>query len=183
MSPRPNRIPGDLPFVVKADGRKFAFWFGGVAGGSLLLLCCLVGGHSYLLARDLNTPPTEMINTVAVPVLIPGMLVLGWPVLVAYRRLIGRGPLLAADHSGVWVRTAGMLGRPYWLPWEAVVAVYAGGNFGGKTVWIDCDPRHPAFPPGTRFPVRTLTSDHDARQILTALDGLASGRASVRPLG
>ncbi|GAA3770309.1 hypothetical protein GCM10022225_66530 [Plantactinospora mayteni] len=181
-SARPERIPEDVPFVVRTDRRKFALWFGGITLAGYLLLCCVVGSVLYLGARDLGTSPGVTVALVAIPLLALGLL-LTVPVLVGHHRFVGRGPLLAADRTGLWVRNVGFLSRPQWLPWEAVRAVYPRQQGPEKLIWIEADSRYPGLPPGTRLVVTTLMSDHDARQILVALAGLAAGRTVVHPPG
>ncbi|MFY1634281.1 hypothetical protein ACN27F_13535 [Solwaraspora sp. WMMB335] len=165
-------------FVVRVDSNKFLAWAGGSAAGCWLLLTGALSGVAFLLARELAAG--GLLATVLVglpPVLLGGMLAAA--VAVWHGRFTGRGPVLAADRTGVWVVNGSFRANPVWLPWDAVSSVQVRHTLLEDLIFIDARTPHPAVPPGARLMVPTLLADRRSGDIVAALGALAAGRAPV----
>jgi hypothetical protein len=120
-------VPRDVPLVVRGKARTVVPY--------VLVLGCVV-----ILAAMLAAIPVLLVLFTSVPgyallLIMPMAMQLGFSVLVL-RELRGlRGPQLAADHTGVWVRT-GMGAKPeaVFLPWAAIDGIDTGRR--GRAVRI-----------------------------------------------
>lgn len=112
-------VPATAPLVVRSRASTRVLY--------VLLLACtviVVAAMAGLVTLVVVLAPVALPLLVVLPLLA---VQLGFTVLVVreYRALLG--PQLAADHTGVWVRT-GTGGRPEvgYLPWAAVDGVDTG---------------------------------------------------------
>ncbi|WFE21933.1 hypothetical protein O7621_00645 [Solwaraspora sp. WMMD937] len=173
-----DRPAEDIPFLVRIDGRRFLIWAGGLAAVCWLLAGGLLGGVAYLVAREAAVGRPATMALAGLPVLLLGGL-LAATVTMWHGRFTGRGPVLAADRTGVWVANGSFRANPVWLPWDAVSAVQVRRTGIEDLIFIDAQTPHPAVPPGARLMVPTMLLDCGSTQIVAALGALAAGRAPV----
>lgn len=171
-------MPADRPLVVRTDPLRFWRWIGGAALGCYLVACAVLGGVLFALASSLRMSPALTALITGSP-LVVFLVMVAVPVLVVRGRLVGDGPLLAADHAGVWVRPLRLGSQVAWLPWRAVAAVYVTRKGFEDLVVLDPDPRAGVVPLGTRLTVTTLMSDHTAGEIIAGMVSLSGGRVPV----
>lgn len=172
-------VPEQAQLVVRSNGRTRGLFV--VMLVSVVLLAALVVAVPLVLAMTAVTPLATLI-------VIPLLVQLWFAVLVVreYQGLLG--PQLAADRSGVWVRT-GLGSRPeaVFLAWPAVEGVDVSPN--GPAVRIlsrQGDALFPARPHwrvrslrkryGTPFVVDGRRSAEPAAAIAGRLHQIASGR-------
>ncbi|MDG4768054.1 hypothetical protein O7632_28770 [Solwaraspora sp. WMMD406] len=173
-----NQSPVDAPFLVRVDGRRFLAWSGGVAALGWLLSAGALAGVAYLVAVELAANGFLTAVLAGGPALLIGA-ALAVAVAMWHGRFTGRGPVLAADRTGVWVANGSFRANPVWLPWDAVSAVYVRRTWVEDLIFIDARTPHPAVPPGARLMVPTLLVDQSSERIVTVLGALAAGRAPV----
>ncbi|WFE26601.1 hypothetical protein O7623_25370 [Solwaraspora sp. WMMD791] len=173
-----DRLSGDAPFLVRIDGSRFLATAGALAGVGWLLAGGLLGGVGYLVAREAQVGRVFTAALVGVPVLLLGA-VLAATVALWHGRFTGRGPVLAADRTGVWVANGSFRVNPVWLPWDAVSAVLVRRTWCEDLICIDAQTPHPAVPPGARLMVPTMLLDRRSADIVAVLSALAGGRAPV----
>lgn len=173
-----DRPPEIVPYLVRVQGHRFLAVAGGVAAAGWLLTGGLLAGVGYLVAQELDASRLLTLALVGLPALGLGGL-LAAVVALWHGRFIGRGPVLAADRTGVWVANGSFRANPVWLPWEAVSGVLVRRSWLEDLIFIDAQTPHPAVPPGARLMVPTMLLDRRSGEIVTALSALAAGRAPV----
>ncbi|MFV2017525.1 hypothetical protein [Micromonospora sp. LOL_023] len=173
-----DRPPEIVPYLVRVQGHRFLAVAGGVAAAGWLLTGGLLAGVGYLVARELDAGRWLTLALVGLPALGLGGLLTA-VVALWHGRFIGRGPVLAADRTGVWVANGSFRANPVWLPWEAVSGVLVRRSWLEDLIFIDAQTPHPAVPPGARLMVPTMLLDRRSGDIVTALSALAAGRAPV----
>jgi hypothetical protein len=180
-----NRIPDDLPLVVRANRRNallFAF------GPALLALVVVM---IVFAAKGLLTDVPAAVVAVAAACFLPLLLVSG-----AFRYLVlaSGGPRLAAGPDGVWVRARKFPAKAIWLPWAAVERVYPRRVLFQTVICVK--PRDPRLDSGygalgkiqmgvdraflgTGFTTPGWNVDRPVPEIMSALAGFAGGRAAI----
>ncbi|TDV55155.1 PH domain-containing protein [Actinophytocola oryzae] len=156
-------VPGDAQLVVRSDGRTRVLYVLLLAAVALELV--VVAGVA-VLGGLLGAP---MLYPLVVPLLLQLLFIV--PVVREYQGLLG--PQLAADHTGLWVRT-GLGRRPevVHLPWAAVDGIDATRK--GPVVRIMS--RHGETLVGTRPRARVRSL---RRRFGTAF--VVDGRRSIEP--
>jgi hypothetical protein len=173
-----DRLAEGTPYLVRVEGRRFLAVAGGAAVAGWLLVGGLLAGVGYLVARELDAGRSITLALVGFPLLGLGGL-LAAVVALWHARFVGRGPVLAADRSGVWVANGSFRVNPVWLPWDAVSGVLVQSSWLEDLIFIDAQTPHPAVPPGARLMVPTMLLDRRSGEIVSALSSLAGGRAPV----
>ena len=173
-----DRPPEGVPYLVRIEGRRFVAVAGSAAAAGWLLAGGPLAGVVYLVARELDAGRWLTLALVGLPVLGLGGLLTA-VVALCHGRFIGRGPVLAADRTGVWVANGSFRANPVWLPWDAVSGVLVRRSWLEDLIFIDVQTPHPAVPPGARLMVPTMLLDRRSGEIVTALSALAAGRAPV----
>lgn len=156
-------VPGDAPLVVRAKGSTkvlYAMMLGAVALQFVLLL-----GLAFLVG---------MAEQPSLFLFVPLYAFQFWfsvPIVREYRALLG--PQLAADHTGVWVRT-GLGRRPevMFLPWPAIDGIDTAK---GPVVRVMSGHGEALFPARPHWRVRSLR-----RRFGTAF--VVDGRRSAEPV-
>lgn len=158
-----SEVPGDAPVVVRTKRTTTALYVM-LLMAVALLTAVLVGVP--VLAVGLGSP---VMAAVAAPLLLQ----LFFTVLIIreYRGLLG--PQLAADHSGLWIRT-GLGRRPetVYLPWHAVEGVDTAK---GPVVRVVSHAGEALFPARPHWRVRVLR-----RRFGTAF--VVDGRRAAEPV-
>lgn len=138
-------VPEDAMLVVRCNSATRVLY--GVLLGTMVLQFVVLLAIAFL-AGALEAPLLLwLLPLCALPLLFI------WPVVHEYRALLG--PQLAADHTGVWVRTS--LGRRpevVYLPWPAIDGVEATGK--GPALRILSSQGEALFGPRPHWRVRTM---------------------------
>lgn len=173
--PPGDRVPEDMPFLVRTSGLRFIGYVGGATLAAYVAYGWLLSTVVLVVAAD--TRDNSATGGTAGLLGVVGFL-LGVPAVVLQRRLFGHGPLLGADSDEVCVRPMRRTGRRsapvVWLAWNDIDTVYVGRRRLSRVVWLV-----PRGAPQLRIAVPTRLSDHTAEQIIRVLRELSAGRVRV----
>jgi hypothetical protein len=170
-----DRVPEDMPFVVRTSGLRFIGYVGGATLAAYVAYGWLLSTVVLVVAAD--TADSGATGGTAGLLGVVGFL-LGVPAVVLQRRCFGHGPLLGADSDEVCARLVGRPGRRspavVWLAWNEIDTVYIGRRRFSRVVWLVA-----RGAPELRIAVPTRLADHTADQIIRVLRELSAGRVRV----
>jgi hypothetical protein len=180
-----KRISDNLPLVVYPSLAKRSLQFGGLA------LFFLLGGAFEIVAAfaDRSRGHTVQFVITAIPMLV------GAVALAAQLYLsVSGGPILAADHAGLWIKTRPTRGQAIWLPWEGIEQIYrrrwaveknlcvkardprARANLGAYTTF-DASMQRLVF--GSDFSATLVFGSRSEQEIMAAIVALSAGRCPI----
>jgi hypothetical protein len=181
-----KRIPENLPLVVYPSLPKRSLQYG------VLALFFLLGGTFDIVAlfADRGRGHTVQFATSAVAMLL-GAVAFAVQVYLS----VSGGPILAADRTGLWIKTRPTRGQAIWLPWEGIEQIYrrrwalekrlcvkardprAKANLGAYTA-LDASVLRLAF--GSDFNATLLFGDRSEQEIMTAITQLSAGGCPIQ---
>jgi len=182
--PVAKRIPENLPFVVYPSLAKRLLQLGGLALFVLLIGVCVV---------VLSLASRSSDHTVQIATIFP-MLIGAVGIAVQLYLIVSGGPVLAADHVGLWIKTRPTRGQAIWLPWEGIERIYrrrwaleknvcvkardprATANLGAFTAF-DASMQRLVF--GGDFSATLVFANRSEQEIMTAIAQLSAGRCPI----
>jgi hypothetical protein len=173
--PPGDRVPQDMPFLVRTSGLRFIGYVGGATLAAYVAYGWLLSTVVLVVAVD--TADNGATGGTAGLLGVVGFL-LGVPAVVLQRRRFGHGPMLGADSNEVCIRPVQRTGRRpapvVWLAWNDIETVYVSRRRFSQVVWVV-----PRAAPELRLAVPTRLADHTADQIIRVLRELSAGRVRV----
>ncbi|GAA3196942.1 hypothetical protein ACFO1B_00905 [Dactylosporangium siamense] len=169
--PAPRRqIPGDLPFVVRRSAGRLSVSMGSVFA---LIWALLTGQLAFgLLAGESQ----DRTGGDVVAVVVGGFcaaVIFAVAALIVVRIILSNGPVLALDHSGLWIKNSqAVWGKAVWIPWESVERVARRRFLGARMIAV--------FAGRVRYLAPLRLNDRTESEILGALAQFG-GRSVLEP--
>jgi hypothetical protein len=171
VPPAPRKqIPSDLPFVVRRSAGRVS----ALLGSMFAVIWVLLTGQlavGLLAGESPDRTGGDVIAVVAGG--LCGLVLFGAAAAIAVRIILARGPVLALDHSGLWVKNSqAVWGRAVWVPWESVERVTRRRFLGTRMIAVAAG--------GARYLVPLRLNDRTEAEIIGAV-GQFGGRSVLEP--
>ncbi|WP_238013572.1 hypothetical protein KZZ52_38605 [Dactylosporangium sp. AC04546] len=190
VGPVAERIPEDLPFVVRHSKLKRAALSVPIVLLLVLVLACAIG--QLALPDDANSTSGDAVAVAFFTLCL--LLIFGAAVTLQIALVTSGGPVLAASPAGLWIKTRPSRGQAIWLPWEGVERISrrrwglerllvvtprdprAEGNLGVFTA-VDASLLKLFY--GSGFTAPLTFADRRESEIMTAITQLSAGRVPI----